>query len=76
MAKAKQHESMHIEETCTCDLRQGKYQVFTPNNYYTTQAPPHQERESQYIPMDVDTAEIEADAIHTHFKKLTPEERN
>ena len=67
---------MRIEETCAYDLRQGKYQVFTPSSYYTNQAPPHQERESQYIPMDVDAAEMEADAIRTHFKKLTPEERS
>ena len=67
---------MHIEETCPRDLCQGKYQVFTLNNYYATQAPPCQDRESQYVPMDVDTVEMEADAIRTHFKKLTPEERN
>ena len=73
--KAKQHETTCIEETHAHDLRQGKYQVFTPSNYYATQAPPCQERESQYVPMDVDAAEMEADAICTHFKKLTPEER-
>ena len=67
---------MCIEETHACDLRQGKYQVFTPSNYYATQAPPHQDRELQYVPMDVDAAEMEADAICTHFKKLTPEERS
>ena len=67
---------MRIEETRACDLRQGKYQVFTPSNYYASQAPPRQERESQYVPMDVDTAEMEANAIHTCFKKLTPEERS
>ena len=66
---------MCIEEMCACDLRQGKYQVFTPSNYYTAQAPLSQERESQYVPMDVDTAEMEADAICTCFKKLTPKER-
>ena len=67
---------MHIKETCAQDFCQGKYQVYTPSNYYATQAPPRQERESQYIPVDVDAAEMEADAIHTHFKKLTPEERS
>ena len=67
---------MHIEETCSYDLRQGKYHVFTPSNYYATQAPPRQEKESQYVPMDVDTAEMKANAIRTRFKKLTPEERS
>ena len=67
---------MCIEETCARELHQGKYQVFTPSNYYAAQAPPRQERESQYVPMDVDTAEMEADAIRTRFKKLTPEERS
>ena len=28
------------------------------------------------MPMDVDAAEMEADAIHSRFKKLTPEERS
>ena len=76
VAKAKRHESMRIEETRARDLRQGKYHVFTPSNYYAAQAPPRQERESQYVPMDVDAAEMEADAIRTRFKKLTPEERS
>lgn len=67
---------MHIEETCARDFHQGKYQVYTPSNYYATQAPPHQERESQYVSMDVDAAEMEADAIRTCFKKLTPEEQS
>ena len=70
MAKAKRHETMCIEETCAHDLQQGKYQVFTLSNYYKSQAPLCQERESQYVPIDVDVAEMEADAIHTHFKKL------
>ena len=75
VAKAKRHETMCIEETCAHNLYQGKYQVFTPSNYYTAQAPPRQDRESQYIPIDIDVAEMEADAICTHFKKLIPEER-
>ncbi|ETW77571.1 hypothetical protein HETIRDRAFT_326778 [Heterobasidion irregulare TC 32-1] len=76
VAKAKRHETMRIEEMRARDLRQGKYQVFTPSNYYSNIAPPRQERESQYVPMDVDAAEMEADAIRTRFKKLTPEERS
>ena len=75
VAKAKQHKTMCIEEMCACDLRQGKYQVFTPSNYYTAQAPLSHERESQYVPIDVDTAEMEANAICTCLKKLTPKER-
>ena len=67
---------MRIEKTHACDLHQGKYQVFTLSNYYTAQAPPHQDRESQCVPMDVDTAEMEADVIHTRFKKLISEKRN
>ncbi|ETW83370.1 hypothetical protein HETIRDRAFT_316098 [Heterobasidion irregulare TC 32-1] len=75
VAKAKRHETMRIEEMRARDLRQGKYQVFTPTNYYSNFAPtPRQERESQYVPMDVDAAELEVEAIR--FKKLTPEERN
>ncbi|ETW76232.1 hypothetical protein HETIRDRAFT_329954 [Heterobasidion irregulare TC 32-1] len=75
VAKAKRHETMRIEEMRARDLRQGKYQVFTPTNYYSNFAPtPRHERESQYAPMDVDAAELEVDAIR--FKKLTPEERN
>ena len=58
-----------------CDLQQGKYQVFTPSNYYASQAPPCQERESQYVPIDIDTVEMKADAICTCFKKLIPKER-
>ncbi|ETW75033.1 hypothetical protein HETIRDRAFT_120455 [Heterobasidion irregulare TC 32-1] len=76
VAKAKRHETMRIEEMRARDLRQGKYQVFTPSNYYSNIAPPRQERESQYVPMDVDAAEMEADAIRTRFKKLTPGERS
>ena len=67
---------MCIEETRACNLRQGKYQVFTPSNYYTTQAPPCQDRESQYVLMDIDAAEMKADTIHTCFKKLISEERS
>ena len=76
VTKAKQHETMHIEETRARELHQGKYQVFTPSNYYAAQAPLHQERESQYVPMDVDMAEMEANAICTCFKKLTPKEQS
>ena len=76
VAKAKQHKTIYIEETHACNLHQGKYQVFTLSNYYTAQAPPHQDRESQCVPMDVDTAEMEANTIRTHFKKLIPEERS
>ena len=76
VAKAKRHKTMHIKESQAWDLWQGKYQVFTASNYYANLAPLCQERESQYVPIDVDATEMEANAIHTHFKKLTPEERN
>ena len=76
VAKAKRHKTMHIKESQVCDLQQGKYQVLTPSNYYTNLAPLRQERESQYIPIYIDLAEIEADIICIWFKKLTPKEQN
>ena len=74
--KTKKHERMCIARDQAYDLQKGKFQIYTLCTFYDERAPPCNDREPQYEPMDIDVAEMEADAVRTCFKKLTLAERD